>query len=368
MQRRHVGDAASASAARFNERLERVGRGSWWALGIALLVILGFVLLARYGTFIIPSLIGIVLATTLSPVVGRLSRWRVPRLVAAALISLFVIAGLLLLAWGIVALVVNRSPQIWDMLKGGAAQIDHGLGRFGATRGTVDRLRAQMSALQHTVVSGMLPLALKGVRELYALVVAVFLAASFSFFFLWEGPEVRRWVSRHLTLPEDVGLEITGSLVRTTRRYVAGLSGIGACQAVIVGATAAVAGASAWPVIALVIFLGNYVPYVGGLVAGVFAVLLTLGSQGPGVAFVVLIAIMIAYFAGSHLGVFFIGGAIRLPVTAVFVLTMSGAAVAGIFGAAAAAPLARLAIDAREIIRAHAEGRAASDADAPRSA
>ena len=355
MQGTHVGDAASGSAARSYERLERVGRGSWWALGIALLVILGFVLLARYGTFIIPSLIGIVLATTLSPVVGRLSRWRVPRLVAAALISLFVIAGLLLLAWGIVALVINRSPQIWDMLKGGIAQIDHGLGRFGATPGTVDRLRAQMSALQHTVVSGMLPLALKGVRELYALVVAVFLAAGFSFFFLWEGPEVRRWVSRHLTLPEDVGLEITGSLVRTTRRYVAGLSCIGASQAVIVGVTAAVFGVGAWPVIAFVIFLGNYIPYIGGLIAGVFAVLLTLGSQGPGAALAVLIAIVIAYLAGSHLGVFFIGGAIRLPVTAVFVLTMTGAAVTGIFGAAAAAPLARLAIDARDIISAHRE-------------
>jgi predicted PurR-regulated permease PerM len=72
---------------------------------------------------------------------------------------------------------------------------------------------------------------------------------------------------------------------------------------------------------------------------------------------------VIAHLAGSHLGVFFIGGAIRLPVTAVFVLTMTGAAVAGIFGAAAAAPLARLAIDVRDIIRAHAEGGAEHVAD-----
>ena len=55
----------------------------------------------------------------------------------------------------------------------------------------------------------------------------------------------------------------------------------------------------------------------------------------------------------TNSGVFFIGGALRLPVTAVFVLTMTGAAVAGIFGAAAAAPLARLTIDARDIIAAH---------------
>jgi predicted PurR-regulated permease PerM len=80
---------------------------------------------------------------------------------------------------------------------------------------------------------------------------------------------------------------------------------------------------------------------------------------------VVLISIVIAYIAGSHLGVFFIGGAIDLPVTAVFVLTMTGAAVAGIFGAAATAPLARLVIDARTIIRKHAEAEAGPSSGAP---
>ena len=78
-----------------------------------------------------------------------------------------------------------------------------------------------------------------------------------------------------------------------------------------------------------------------------------------------LIAILVAFFAGSHIGAFFIGGALRLPVTAVFVLTMAGAAVAGLFGAAAAAPLARLVIDARDIIREHgAAEAAAADGDA----
>ena len=162
---------------------------------------------------------------------------------------------------------------------------------------------------------------------------------------------MRRWVSRHLTLPEEVGLRITSSLVRTTRRYVAGLSGIGATEAVVVAATAAIVEESAWPRIALVIFIGNYIPYIGGIVAGAFVVLLTLGDLGVGPAVVVLIAIVVAFFAGSHIGAFFIGGALRLPVTAVFVLTMAGAAVAGLFGAAATAPLARLIIDARDITR-----------------
>jgi len=97
----------------------------------------------------------------------------------------------------------------------------------------------------------------------------------------------------------------------------------------------------------------------------VFAVLLTLGDLGVGPAIAVLIAIIVAFFAGSHIGAFFIGGALRLPVTAVFVLTMAGAAVAGLFGAAAAAPLARLIIDAGDIIREHPVEEAASGGGAP---
>ena len=154
----------------------------------------------------------------------------------------------------------------------------------------------------------------------------------------------------------QVGRRVTASLVHTTRMYVLGVSCIGAMEAVIVGGTALVAGVNSWAVIAFAIFLGNYIPYVGGLVAGVFAVLLALGAAGPGPALAVLIAVVVSFvFAGPHIGVFFIGGALKMPVAAVFTLTMAGATVLGFFGAAAAAPLARLIIDARSII-----GRAAS--------
>jgi len=347
-------------------RLERAGKGSWWALGIVLLIGLAFYLLQRFGSFILPSLVGIVLATTLSPVVGWLERHHVPRIAGAIIVSLLVVLVLVAIAWAAVVIVVDQSAQIWHTLTEASTRIDRLLGGAGTTVDTLAKLQKVITGLQQGAAGGVLPIALRGVRQLYDLVVAVFLAGGFSFFFLWEGPLVRRWLSAHLTLPTDVGLRITESLVHTTRRYVAGLSAIGAMEAVIVGATAAIAGEGAWPLIAVTIFVGNYIPYLGGLVAGVFAVLLTLGDLGLGPAVAVLIAIIVAFFAGSHIGAFFIGGALRLPVTAVFVLTMAGAAVAGLFGAAAAAPLARLIIDARGIIREHRVAEAAPGGGAPK--
>ena len=346
-------------------RLERAGKGSWWALGIVLLIGLAFYLLQRFGSFILPSLVGIVLATTLSPVVSWLERHHVPRIAGAIIVSLLVVLVLVAVAWAAVVIVVDQSAQIWHTLTEASTRIDRWLGGAGTTVDTLAKLQKVITGLQQGAAGGVLPIALRGVRQLYDLVVAVFLAGGFSFFFLWEGPLVRRWLSAHLTLPTDVGLRITESLVHTTRRYVAGLSAIGAMEAVIVGATAAIAGEGAWPLIAVTIFVGNYIPYIGGLVAGVFAVLLTLGDLGLGPAVAVLIAIIVAFFAGSHIGAFFIGGALRLPVTAVFVLTIAGAAVAGLFGAAAAAPLARLIIDAGDIIREHPVEEAASGGGAP---
>ena len=332
------------------ERLERTGRGAWWVIGLIVLAGAALYLLRRYGSFLFPSLVGIVLATTLSPVVGWMERHRVPRILGAVIVSIVIVALLVALAWAAVVIVVDQSPQIWDTLTEAGARIDRWLGGTGEASDTVSRVEKAIGGLR-SGLGNVLPIALEGARELYELVVAVFLAGGFTFFFLWEGPLVRRWVSRHLTVPEEVGLRITSSLTRTTRRYVAGLSGIGATEAVVVGVTAAVVGESAWPLIALVIFIGNYIPYIGGIVAGAFAVLLTLGDLGVGPAVVVLIAIVVAFFGGSHIGAFFIGGALRLPVTAVFVLTMAGAAVAGLFGAAATAPLARLIMDALDITR-----------------
>lgn len=357
------GTAPAPAAQGPYERLARIGRASWWVLGIVLLAILAVVGLARFSGLVVPSVVGMVLAATLSPIVGKLAAWRIPRVVGTLVVTLLIVGLLVFLDWQFVAIVADEGPSIWDTLKAGGMRIDEWLGGGGAAHAALVRFQSVSGAIQHGAVSGVVPLALRGVHAVYTLVVALFLVAGFTFLFLWEGPMVRRWVSGQLFVPEHVGLQITASLVLTTRRYVAGVSCIGALQAVIVGATALVTGVGSWPVIAFAIFLGNYVPYVGGLVTGVFAVLLTLGAAGPKPALFVLIAVLVStVFVGPHIGVFFIGGAIRLPVTAVFVLTMTGATVVGFFGAAVAAPMARLIIDARAIVREYRESVATGTA------
>jgi putative heme transporter len=334
------------------DRLERLGRGSWALIGIMLLVILVFMLFSRYSGLLVPAAIGIVLAVTLSPLVALLARWHVPRIVGTLLVTLLIIGALALLAWQFVIIVLDDSGNIIHLLRSATADVDRWIGSGRTTQAAMAKIQGWVGTLEHSVISGIMPIAYESVRAVYSLAVAIVLAGGFMFFFLWQGPLVREWVSAHIFLPARVGTRVTASLVHTTRMYVLGVSCIGAMEAVIVGTTALVVGVNSWAVIAFAIFLGNYIPYVGGLVAGVFAVLLALGAGGPGPALAVLIAVVVSFvFAGPHIGVFFIGGALKMPVAAVFTLTMAGAAVLGFFGAAAAAPVARLVMDAQSIIR-----------------
>jgi len=352
----------------FASHLERWGRVSWAALGVLLLIILAVYLFTRFSGLLVPAVIGIVLAVTLSPLVALLARWHVPRIVGTLLVTLVIVGGLGLLAWQFVVIVIDDSANIYHLLRGATGEVDRWIGSGQTAQQAMAKIQGWVGTLEHAVASGIMPIAYESVHAVYSLAVAVVLAGGFMFFFLWQGPLVREWISGHIFLPVQVGRRVTRSLVHTSRMYVLGVSCIGLMEAVIVGGTALVTGVNSWAVIAFAIFLGNYIPYVGGLVAGVFAVLLALGAAGPGPALAVLIAVVVSFvFAGPHIGVFFIGGALKMPVAAVFTLTMAGAAVIGFFGAAAAAPAARLVMDARAIIGEEREGAGKGAAEAAES-
>ena len=127
--------------------LERAGRGAWWVIGLIVLSGVALYLLRRYGSFLFPSLVGIVLATTLSPVVGWMERHRVPRLLGAVLVSIVIIALLVALAWAAVVIVVDQSAQIWQTLTEAGARIDRWLGGTGEAGDTVARVEKAIGGL-----------------------------------------------------------------------------------------------------------------------------------------------------------------------------------------------------------------------------
>ena len=91
-----------------------------------------------------------------------------------------------------------------------------------------------------------------------------------------------------------VGRTILDGTVSAFRGYAAGLTLIGAANAVVVAVGAVVLGVPLVGTIALVSFITSYVPYLGAFVAGAFAVLIAYGSGGLGVALAMLAIVLLA--------------------------------------------------------------------------
>ena len=99
------------------------------------------------------------------------------------------------------------------------------------------------------------------------------------FFLLKDGPKLHAWTDRHLGVPARAAT-ITGGVIKAMRRYFLGVTIVAAFNAVVVGIGALVLDVPLAGTIAVVTFVTAYIPFVGAVVAGAFAVLLALGTQG----------------------------------------------------------------------------------------
>ena len=97
--------------------------------------------------------------------------------------------------------------------------------------------------------------------------------------------------------------------------------------------------------IAVVSFVTAYVPYIGAIVAGAFAVLLALGSQGTGVAIAMLVIVILANGLLQNLvQPFAMGSALHLNPLIVLVVTIGAGCLFGMLGLVLAAPLVSAAV------------------------
>jgi putative heme transporter len=113
--------------------------------------------------------------------------------------------------------------------------------------------------------------------------------------------------------------------------------------------------------IAVVTFVGAYVPYVGAWVAGVFAVLIALGTTGADAAAVMAVVALLANGALQQMiQPFVMGATLGLNPLVVLIVTIGGGALFGMVGLVLAAPLVsaamRIAADLAKA-RAAEEGR-----------
>ncbi|WP_374191814.1 AI-2E family transporter [Cellulomonas sp. zg-ZUI22] len=318
---------------------------SWRALVILAALAVGLWLLSVVKVIVVPVAVALLLTVLLSPLVRGLHRHAgLPRAAAAGtalVLTLALVIGLLTLAG---RSIVNGIAELGEQAREGFAQLTDWLAE-GPLKLSTAQLDDYVSQLQDAVASSGQQIAsgALSVGVTVGHVVAGALIALFcTLFFLIDGRNIWAWV---------VGLLPRGSRERVHQAGRRGWVTLGAytrTQILVAGVDAVGIGIGAaflqLPLVvplAVLVFFGSFIPFVGAIVTGSVAVLVALVTQGWGSALIMLaIVLVVQQFEGHVLQPFLMGHAVSLHPVAVLLVVTTGSLVAGIVGALFAVPIA----------------------------
>ena len=318
---------------------------SWRVLVILAAIAVGLYLVAALRVIVVPVAIALLLTVLLAPLVHALQRHaRLPRAAAAgtALVLLVgAVAGMLTLAGrsivrGIAALADQARDgvdHVMTWLADGPLQLD-----TADVDGYIGQLQDALSSSADQIASGALSVGVTVGHVAAGVLITLFC----TLFFLVDGRSIWAWL---------VGLLPRGSRERvhqagrrgwvTLGAYTRTQILVAAVDAVGIGIGAAILQLPLVMPLAVLVFFGSFIPFVGAILTGSIAVLVALVTQGWGAALIMLgIVLLVQQLEGHVLQPFLMGHAVSLHPVAVLLVVTTGSLVAGIMGALFAVPLA----------------------------
>ena len=336
--------------------LRDLGRTSWLLVGL-LLVVVGLIwLLAETYTIVGPMVCALIVAVVAMPVVRLLDR-HMPRALAAGLVLLAIAAIVVVIVVVVIAGITGQRAELSAQAAAGADKLQSWLKDAGVDSSSAAGATATVKQAAPDMVSTLVHGIVHGIRGLASVLFGLSFAALGTFFLLKDGPMMRRWVDGHVGLPRPVATVVSSSVITSLRGYFRGVTFVAAFNGIIVGLAALVLGVPLAGTIAVVTFVTAYIPYIGAIVAGTFAVLLALGSQGTGIAVAMLVVVLLANGLLQNLfQPFAMGSALDLNPLVVLVVTIGAGCLFGMLGLVLAAPLVSAAVRIAKALRGPLEG------------
>lgn len=318
---------------------------SWRMLVILAAVAVGLWLVAALKVIVVPVAIALLLTVLLAPLVTALQRYaRLPRAAAsgvALVVLIGLVAGLLTLAG---RSIVKGIAALWDQARDGVEHLLTWLDEGPLQLDTSDldpylrQLQDALGSSGQQIASGALSVGVTLGHVLAGALIALFC----TLFFLMDGRTIWAWL---------VGLLPRGSRERvhqagrrgwvTLGAYTRTQILVAAVDAVGIGIGAAFLQLPLVVPLAVLVFFGSFIPFVGAIVTGSIAVLVALVTQGWVPALVMLgVVLLVQQLEGHVLQPFLMGHAVSLHPVAVLLVVTTGSLVAGIIGALFAVPIA----------------------------
>jgi putative heme transporter len=322
--------------------LRDLGFSSWLLVGFVLIVIGVVWLLDQTSTIVMPVILAAVLGAVAGPAVGWLERHRVPRIGGAILVLLGLVAVGVLIFCLVVGGISNNSGDISTKVNQALDKIQAWFKDLGVdTQSNKEDVKKAVPEIGTTLLTGIS----KGISGLSSLVLFLAFATLSTLFILKDAPVMHRFINRHLGVPEPVANTVTTNVAKSLRSYFLGVTIIAAFNAVLIGGAALILGVPLAGTIAVVTFVGAYVPFVGAWVAGAFAVLIALGTTGGDAALIMAIVALLANGALQQMiQPLVMGATLGLNPLVVLVVTIGAGALFGMIGLTLAAPLTSAAV------------------------
>ena len=320
--------------------LRDLGIASWLLVGAAALVAGLVLLMSVTATIVDPVVAGLILATVTAPAVTWLKRHSVPRWGGAVIVLLILVAIALFIVVIVIGGLASQGDAIGSAATSGADKIqgwltDLGLSDSGASSATSSVATAAPNAMS-TLVHGLV----SGIQGLTSVIFFLSFTVFSLFFLLKDGPGMRAVIDRRLGVPLPVAQTITGGVITSLRRYFLGVTIVAVFNGVVVGLGAWALDVPLAGTIAVVTFVTAYVPFIGAFVAGAFAVILALGSEGTQTALIMLVIVILANgLLQNIVQPIAFGATLNLNPLVVLIVTIGGGCLFGMIGLVLAAPL-----------------------------
>ena len=312
----------------------------WRSLVIGVGIIALLWLISKLSAVVFPVIIALLLAALLEPAFQRL-RAVLPRGLAAGVTVLGTLAVLI----GLFSFVGNQFASQLDDIVGQVSQgVDESrrwaVNTFGLTEGQITTWVSDTWS-KVTASDELSSRAAQAGLTVGHLLTGFFLAMFSLFFFLYDGAGIWAWVVR--LFPRGARAKVLSSgaiawnqLKAFTRAtiLVAGTDALG------IGLGAFGLGVPFASGIALLVFIGAFIPIVGALMSGFVAVALAFVAKGPITALIMLGIVIAVQQVESHLlQPLLLGRAVRVHPLAVILGIATGIVVGGVIGALVAVPL-----------------------------
>jgi predicted PurR-regulated permease PerM len=349
--------------------LRDTGITAWLLVGVGAFIVAAVWLLAQVQVIAVPVITAAIVAAVASPLVAWLNRHRVPRGAGAALVLLGLIGVGVGLFVVIIAGIASQASDVSGHLNDAADEIAGWLKDVGVDPSKAQDAKQSASGSASGAFHALLDGLETGVSALSGLAFFLAMAALSLFFLLKDGPTIRAWAESHLGLGPSLAHTITQRVLESLRGYFLGVTIVAAFNAVVVTVGALILGVPLVGTIAIVTFVGAYIPYLGAWGAGAFAVLIALGGAGADAAAGMIVLQLLANGLLQQLvQPIAYGSALGIHPLAVLVVTIAGGALFGAIGLILAAPLVaaatRIAADVGEA-RAEEPASSPTSGDAP---